>query len=73
MRHPSDFDYREILTEEEIAEARTKTCDQILEEGIHMLIEIAYENGLSDKDVDNVLINVGNTRAGRVRGKFRIL
>ena len=73
MRHPSEIDPKDVLTPEEIAEARTMTSDELLAEGIHMLIEIAYEQGLTDNDVDRVLRQVIDTRAGRVRGKFKLL
>lgn len=61
-----------LITEEEEAEARTMSCDEILVEGIDALIQIAYDNGLDDDRVDAVLMDVINQRAKEVRSGFKV-
>jgi len=61
-----------IISEQEEAEARTMSCDEILVEGIDELIQIAYANGLDDDRVDAVLMHVINKRAEDVRSSFKL-
>lgn len=61
-----------IISEEEEAEARTMTCDEILIEGIDELIQIAYSNGLNEDRVDAVLMHVINKRAEDVRSGLKL-
>ncbi len=63
-------DYRDILTEAEIERARSMTNEQILEEGVYTIIEIAKENGLTDEEADDIVRRVLDAR---VRSQFKLL
>jgi hypothetical protein len=70
MNDTKKNDYRDILTEEEIARARSMTNDQILEEGVYTIIEIAKDNGLTDDEADDIVRRVLDAR---VRSRFKVL
>ena len=59
-----------ILTEEEIRDAESKTVDEVLEEGVYVIIDIAYQNGLTDATIDAVLERV---LAKRQAPRFKVL
>lgn len=65
-----NIDYRTILSEAEVQAARNKTIDQILAEGLHTIIEIAKDNGLTDDETDAVVRRVLDER---VRSRFKVL
>ena len=58
------------LTKAEIADAESKSVHQVLVEGIAEIIQIAYENGLTDDEVDTILTQ---TIADRRKSRFKVL
>ncbi len=68
MKHNETDEY--ILTEAEIADAKSKTLDQVIDEGICDVIEIGRELGLTDETIDQILQGVLTRRS---RSRFKIL
>lgn len=67
------FDYREVLTEEEIARAQTMTVDEVMEEGIHDLIKIAKYNGMDAERVEAVIMRVIDGIIDERRKQFKFV
>ena len=64
--------HKRLITEEEEAAARLQTVDEILKEGIDVLIDIARQNKLTEDDINTVLYAIIDRRAKEVRGGFKI-
>lgn len=59
-----------ILTEAEIADARSKTVEQVIEEGLCDVIEIGLDMGLTHETIDDVVQRVLTQRR---RDRFKVL
>jgi hypothetical protein len=66
------FDYRDVLTEEEIARAEKMTVDEVMEEGVFDLIQIGLYNGMDDDRVDAVLRRIMDKLAEDRRSQFNV-
>jgi len=67
------FDYRDVLSEEEIARAEQMTVDEVMEEGVLDLIKIGTYNGMTNDDVHTVLLGVIDKLAQEQREMFKLL
>ena len=61
-----------IITVEEEEAASLQTVDELLKEGLNVLIDIARQNELSEDGVDDVLRDIIDDRAKAVRSTFKI-
>lgn len=68
MRDDETEEY--ILTEAEIADAQSKTLEQVIDEGICDVIDIGINLGLTDETIDQILQDVLTRRC---RSRFKIL
>jgi hypothetical protein len=66
------FDYRDVLTEEEIARAEKMTVDEVMEEGVFDLIQIGLYNGMDDDRVDVALRRIMDKLAQDRRSQFTV-
>jgi hypothetical protein len=67
------FDYRDVLTDEEIARAEKMTVDEVMEEGVFDLIQIGLYNGMDDDGVDAVLRRIMDKLAQDRRSQFKVV
>lgn len=67
-----DFDYTQLLSEEEIARAKEMTVEQVLLEAFHDLILVGKLNGLDDDEIDALIHQLVDERAAIKRHGFRL-
>jgi len=59
-----------FLTEAEIADAQSKSLEQVIDEGICDVIDIGLYEGLTDETIDEILQDLLTRRS---RSRFKIL
>ena len=70
MSDTHKVDYTHLLTEEEIAIARSMTDGEILIEGVKQMIRISVEGGLSELEAENIIQEFLSDNA---RSRFKVI